>query len=229
MTKDHTVYNLKDYDKFGIKNRRRRVFTGEVRMKISGVLLAAGKSQRMGKNKLFLPFGKHTVIEESLLQLAGSGLDEVIVVVGYQMEMVKALIENKPLNNVKVVFNENYDKGRAESIKCALRNINEGSDAVLFMVADKPSVKSSLIRKASNEFKKGSPLILYVQTPTGRGHPVVFSRALFGNLMNLEGEPTGNSIFEKYRDDTAIIYDENPQIDIDTFEDYDNVLKETAR
>ncbi len=197
-------------------------------MKISGVLLAAGKSKRMGKNKLLLPFGRHTVIEESLFQLAESGLDEVMVVVGYQMERVKALIENRPLNNVKIVFNENYDKGRAESIKCALRNIDKGSDALLFMVADKPSVKSNLIKKAISIFKIELPLILYIQTPVGRGHPVVFSSALFNDLMKLEGEPTGNAIFEKYRDDTAIVNDESPQIDIDTIEDYNNVINESV-
>jgi len=197
-------------------------------MKISGVLLAAGKSERMGKNKLLLPFGNHTVIEESLFQLAGSGLDEVMVVVGYQMEMVKTLIENKPLNNVKIVFNEYYDRGRAESINCALRNIHKGTDAILFMVADKPSVKSSLIKKAISMFKSESPLILYIQTPVGRGHPVIFSKELFEELMNLEGEPAGNAIFEKYRDDTVIMEDESPQIDIDTIEDYNSVINESV-
>ncbi|UCE67585.1 MAG: nucleotidyltransferase family protein [Candidatus Zixiibacteriota bacterium] len=198
-------------------------------MRISGVLLAAGKSERMGKNKLLLRFGNHTVIEESLLQLAESGLDEVIVVTGFQMERLKSLIENKSWSNVRIVSNENYNKGRAESIKCALGNIDKRSEAVLFMVADKPSVKSSLIRKALSEFKSEAPLILYVQTPAGRGHPVIFSKALFGDLMGLGGEPTGNAIFEKYRDDTVVIEDENPQFDIDTLEDYDNILKETAK
>jgi molybdenum cofactor cytidylyltransferase len=198
-------------------------------MRISGVLLAAGKSERMGKNKLLLPLGKHTVIEESLLQLTESGLDEIMVITGFQEEKVSKLISEKFQDTINVVYNKDYNSGRAESIKYALENIDEKSDAVLFMVADKPSVKSNLIRKAIGEFKKVAPLILYVQTPKGRGHPVLFSRALFGELMNLEGEPTGNTIFEKYREDAVIIYDENPQIDIDTAEDYENVLNETAK
>jgi molybdenum cofactor cytidylyltransferase len=201
----------------------------EAKVKISGVLLAAGKSERMGKNKLLLPFGKHTVIEESLLQLAESGPDEIMVITGFQEEKVSKLISEKFQGTINVVYNESYNSGRAESIRCALRNIDEKSDAILFMVADKPSVKSNLIRKAIGEFKRVAPSILYVQIPTGRGHPVLFSRSLFGELMNLEGEPTGNTIFNKYRNDTAIIYDEKPQIDIDTAEDYENVLNETAK
>lgn len=198
-------------------------------MRISGVLLAAGKSERMGKNKLLLPFGNHTVIEESLLQLIESGLDEVMVVTGFQREKVEKLIEEKFRDTINVVYNENYNSGRAESIKCALGNIDKKSDAVLFMVADKPSVKSNLIRKAAGEFKRETPLILYVQTPAGRGHPVIFSKSLFGELMELYGEPTGDAIFDKYRDEAVIIEDRNPQIDIDTLEDYNNVLKETAK
>ncbi|UCC79975.1 MAG: nucleotidyltransferase family protein [Candidatus Zixiibacteriota bacterium] len=197
-------------------------------MKISGVLLAAGKSERMGKNKLLLPFGRHTVIEESLFQLAESGLAEIMVVLGYQGEKAKRLIESKSLSNVKIVFNEKYNKGRAESIKCALRNIDKRSEAALFMVADKPSVKSDLIKKAISMFKSESPLILYIQTPVGRGHPVIFSRALFDDLMKLEGEPAGNAIFEKYRDEAVIIYDGSSQIDIDTVEDYNNVINESV-
>jgi len=198
-------------------------------MRISGALLAAGKSERIGKNKLLLPFGKHTVIEESLFQLTESGLDEIVVVTGFQMEKIRKLIEDRFGKKIKVVYNENYNAGRGESIKCALRNIDERSDAILFMVADKPSIKSDLIKKALDEFKRKSPLILYVQTPNGRGHPVIFSKALFDDLMEFEGEPTGNAIFEKYRDDTIVIEDESPQIDIDTIEDYNRIVKETIR
>ena len=200
-----------------------------VAMKISGALLAAGKSERMGENKLLLPYGKHTVIEESLSQMAESGLDEIVAVTGFQMDKVGKLIEDRFGKKVKVLFNENYNSGRAESIKCAIRNIDEKSDAVLFMVADKPSVKSSLIRKAMHEFKRKSPSILYVETPRGRGHPVIFSRILFDDLMKLEGEPIGNVIFEKYRDETVIFPDNNPQIDIDTIEDYNEIVSETLK
>jgi len=198
-------------------------------MRISGALLAAGKSERMGKNKLLLPYRKHTVIEESLFQLTESGLDEVIVVTGFQMEKIRKLIEDRFEKKIKVVYNENYNSGRAESIKCALRNIDERSDAVLFMVADKPSIKSGLIKKALDEFKRKSPSMLYVETPHGRGHPVIFSKSLFDDLMEFEGEPTGNAVFEKYRDDTIVNKDESPQVDIDTIEDYNRIIKETVR
>jgi molybdenum cofactor cytidylyltransferase len=194
-------------------------------MMISGVLLAAGGSRRMGKNKLLLPYGNHTVIEESLFQLSVSEVDEVLVISGFQHDKVSDIIKRRFKEIIKIVHNGDYRSGRSGSIKCALNSLDEKSDAVLFMVADKPSVKTDLINKAIREYKKHSPLLLYVRTPGGRGHPVIFSRKLFGDLLGLEGEPAGDIIFEKYKNDAVIIYDNNEQIDIDTPEDYRRILQ----
>ena len=195
-------------------------------MKISGVLLAAGKSHRMGKNKLLMPFGSHTVIEETLSNMIESGLKEVLVITGFQNEVVEDIIKRGFGESIRTVFNEKYDLGRAESIKCALRNISPESDAALFMVADKPTVRSDLIKRAIAFYNDKQPSILYVESPIGRGHPVIFSKAVYNDLLNLEGEPSGNEIFEKYRDDTVFINDPEPQIDVDTEEDYDRVIEE---
>lgn len=197
-------------------------------MRISGVLLAAGKSRRMGKNKLLLPFGWHTVIEESLYQLTRSGLDEILVITGFQYEIIESIVKKAFGNDIKLVVNESYEFGRAESIKCAIRNIDSLSYAALFMVADKPTVQSDLIKGAVASYKDKKPSVLFVETPEGRGHPVIFSRAVFNDLAKLDGEPAGNEIFEKYRDDTAVIYDPNPQIDIDTADDYNSLIQESA-
>jgi molybdenum cofactor cytidylyltransferase len=189
------------------------------------VLLAAGESRRMEKNKLLLPYGNHTVIEESLYQLSGSNIDEIAVITGFQHDIVRDKIIDRSKNNIKIVFNEDYRSGRSSSIKCAISNLEERSDAVLFMVADKPSVKTDLINRAITEFQRKSPSILYVRTPNGRGHPVIFSSRIFGELLELEGEPAGDAIFEKYRDSAIVIGDDNEQIDIDTPEDYRRVIE----
>jgi molybdenum cofactor cytidylyltransferase len=196
-------------------------------MIISGVLLAAGESRRMGKNKLLLPYGNRTVIEESVFQLSRSDVDEVVVITGYQHDKVKIKIENRFKDEIKIVYNENYRSGRSESIRCAVNGLDEKFDAVLFMVADKPSVKTVLINRAITKYKKDTPLLLYVRTPGGRGHPVIFSRKIFGDLLDLAGEPAGDIIFDKYSDNTLVIDDDKDQIDIDTPEDYRRIL-ETA-
>jgi len=197
-------------------------------MFISGVLLAAGESRRMGKNKLLLPYGDHTVIEESVFQLGRSKIDEFIVITGFERDEVGEKIKRGFSGTKKIVHNENYRSGRSSSIKCAIGNLVEKSDAVLFMVADKPSVKTDLIDRAIASFRQKSPAILYVRTPNGRGHPVIFSRRIFGDLQDLEAEPSGDAIFEKYKDNAIIIDDLNEQIDIDTPEDYRRIMELVA-
>jgi molybdenum cofactor cytidylyltransferase len=179
----------------------------------------------MGRNKLLLPFGNHTVLEETLSRMTASELDEIIVVTGFQENLIRQRIGNFQDNGLKAVHNPNYCDGRSESIKCAVRNIDNNSDAILFMVADKPTVKADLVKKALAEFRKRSPLVLYIRTPAGRGHPVIFSRKIFDDLLSLKSEPAGDSIFEKYRENTVIIEDNDVQPDIDTPEDYDEVLR----
>lgn len=189
-------------------------------MKIVGAILAAGTSSRMGRNKLLLPYREHTVIEEVLCQILESDLDAVIVVTGFEREYVEQLIQKNHDDRVKIIYNENFELGRAESIKSAVRNISDRTDAILFMVGDKPTVRAELINRAIAEFKGKSPEILYVKTPAGRGHPIIFSRRLFDELLKLNGDMVGDEIIGRYKDGVVELPDGAVQADIDTIEDY---------
>lgn len=197
-------------------------FGGEIGfgMKIVGAILAAGTSSRMGRNKLLLPFREHTVIEEVLGQILESDLDAVIVITGFEREYVEQLIRENHDDRVKIIYNENFELGRAESIKCAVRSISDQTDAVLFMVGDKPTVRAELINRAIAEFKGKSPDILYVKTPAGRGHPIVFSRRLFEELLKLDGDMIGEEMIAKYKGGVVELPDGAVQADIDTIDDY---------
>ncbi len=202
-------------------------FDGEIGfgMKIVGAILAAGMSSRMGRNKLLLPYKEHTVFEEVLAQLLKSDLDEVIVVTGFEKERIEELIKNKCEDEIRIVYNENFRLGRSESIKCAVGNISDQADAILFMVGDKPTVRAELINKALAEFKKKSPDILYVKTPAGRGHPIIFSKKLFDELLELNGDMVGDEIIGRHMDDVVELPDSAVQVDVDTIEDYNILMK----
>jgi len=190
-------------------------------MKISGVLLAAGSSSRMGlTNKLLLEYNNNTILEEILIQLLRSKLEELFVVTGFECDRIEKILEPYATEKMTILFNENYQQGRATSIHCAVNHIREKSQALLFMVADKPMVPSSLINHAIDMFVKEQPDILYIQTPSGRGHPIIFSRKLFSELLELEGDITGNKLIERYRTRIVVIEDNTIQQDIDTYEDY---------
>jgi len=194
-------------------------------MKISGVLLAAGISSRMGSaNKLLMEYKNHTILDEVLTQLLHSNLEELIIVTGYEHDRIEKIIEPYLDKNVTVLFNSKYQQGRATSIRCAVNYIQNKSQALLFMVADKPTIQYSLINKAIDEFIKTQPDILFVQTPSGRGHPILFSKKIFSELLELKGDTGGNKLIEKHMENTIILEDNKIQQDIDTYEDYLSII-----
>jgi molybdenum cofactor cytidylyltransferase len=198
-------------------------------MNITGILLAAGTSSRMGSiNKLLLKYNNHTVIEEVLIQMLGSTLNDILIVTGFESALIEKLLADRSSDRVNTIHNSNYRHGRAESIKCAIRHIDSRTDAALFMVADKPGITSSLINRAIERYSKDQPLVLYVETPAGRGHPIIFSRKLFGELLQLKGDCIGNELIAGYKENTVKLIDDEQQIDIDTETDYRKLLKSKA-
>lgn len=194
--------------------------------KITGVLLAAGMSRRMGQNKLLLPYGERTVIEESLSHLHCSTVDNIIVVTGFEGERISARIAPLLNQRISVMHNPDYALGRAESIKCALRALDADVGATLFMVADKPGVKTELINRAIARFRVEQPGILYIKTPAGRGHPIIFARRMFSRLARLSGDVIGNKLIADHEDQVVEVADDTIQIDLDTMDDYRKLTRE---
>lgn len=195
-------------------------------MQITGILLAAGMSRRMGYNKLLLPYHGRTVVEESLQQLQRSTVDQVIVVTGFEAERISARIARLLDRRTSVVHNSDYALGRAESIKCALRALDTHTDAALFMVADKPAVSAALIDRALAQFRTTRPGILYIKTPAGRGHPIIFARRMFSRLARLSGDVIGDDLLAENAGEIMEVPDERIQLDLDTEEDYRRLKEE---
>lgn len=197
-------------------------------MIITGVILAAGTSSRMGPvNKLLLEYGKHTIVEETLTKLLNSKVHDVIVITGFDRERVESVLAGNA-GRVRFVYNSRYQDGRAESIKRAIEHIDNRAEAALFMVADKPTVTTELIDRAIARFEKDRPAVLHVETPGGRGHPIIFARTVFEYLLALKGDFVGNDIVLRYSDNLVRLNDEKLQIDVDSEADYRMLLKEAS-
>lgn len=198
-------------------------------MTVTGIILAAGTSARMHpENKLLLKYKSHTIIEETLAQMMKSNVADIIIVTGHEQERIKSLLRKHLNDRVRCIHNPDYRLGRAESIKCAIRHVADRADAALFMVADKPGVTTALINRAIDRYVADRPAVLYVETPNGRGHPIIFSKSLFDNLLTLEGDLVGNELVSKYADNLVKLNDATPQIDIDNEQDYRILLQTDA-
>jgi molybdenum cofactor cytidylyltransferase len=192
---------------------------------ISAIVLAAGRSQRMGKEKLFLPLGGKPVLQRVLESALASDLAEIVCVVRDLTNVRRHVC----LANQRLLWLVNYaaDRGQSSSVIAGLWAIHPKSDGAMFLVGDQPLVRSELIDALIERFEKNDALIV---APSFRGltrNPVVFRRDIFPELLKLKGDRGGRSLIQKHRDQTAVVEwrDELPFMDLDVPADYER-LKE---
>ena len=123
---------------------------------ISGILLAAGLSTRMGQPKQLLPFGESTIVETAVDNMLDAKFSEVIVVVGHCAEQIQTLLDERP---IKIVFNPDYREGMLTSAQVGIRSLNfpnarnkSDRDAFSLMLVDQPFITSSLIDKVIDAY-----------------------------------------------------------------------------
>ena len=148
---------------------------------INAVVLAAGQSKRMGKSKPLLKFNERTFLGHIISVLKLSEVDEVTVVLGAGAEEIKRTVD---LSDVTVVINEDYKKGQLSSLVTALEQIPEQTEAIILCLVDHPFLTSELVNEIIRKFRETeSPVIIPVYNKE-RGHPTLFSRALFNELID---------------------------------------------
>ena len=141
---------------------------------ICAIVLAAGRSRRMGVQKLLLPFGSKTVIAHIIDQLTASSVDEVYVVVGCQGKRVSRELSDR---EVTIVNNSNYKSGMLSSVRCGLHAMARQCRTVLVALGDQPSVTTKLIDHMLQTFVSTEKQILVPLYNGKRGHPIMFSAA----------------------------------------------------
>ena len=196
--------------------------------KISGIILAAGLSTRMGEPKQLLPFGDSTIIETVIDNLLGSKLNEVIVVVGHEAKKIQAHIQHKP---VKIVFNPNYQEGMLTSAQCGVQSISASADAFAMTLVDLPLITPDLVNLVIDTYVQTEDGITVPSHNYRRGHPVIFNRRYAADILALDGDSGGvRSLFQKYADDIHYVTVDTDRVltDIDYRTDYEEALRKSA-
>jgi molybdenum cofactor cytidylyltransferase len=163
---------------------------------ISAIVLAAGKSRRMGRPKQLLPFKGSTVLEQIIKNLSESNLDELIVVSGYQAEKISQRITDK---QIKVAVNPDFQQGIGSSIKCGLSQVSEKADAVMIFLGDQPLIGKRIVNPLIQAFSRTEQGILVPVYKGMRGHPVVFDMKYKGELLELPGDTGGKKLIKAHR------------------------------
>ena len=184
---------------------------------ISAIVLAAGRSQRMGAFKPLLPFGKQTVIESTIEYLRKGGVETVVVVLGHRAPEVLNRIGGL---GVKFVLNPDPDSEMTASIRAGIQKIPP-SGATLITPADLPAVPPSVVTTLISEWQNGSKLIIPTYENRG-GHPVLIDLRYRAELQNLDPARGLKALFAAHPGDVKRVPVDSPFIarDMDTWDDY---------
>ena len=193
--------------------------------RVSGIILAAGQSKRMGQIKQLLPFrGKPLISHIACIALA-SQLDEVIVVLGYGAYEIRMTVD---FGDAQVIMNDDYRLGQSTSLRAGISAISNRSEAALFILGDQPLVNTGVINRLIEEFKRNRVGFLVPTFQGKRGNPVLVGRSCFSLLESLTGDQGARALFEEYEDQLkeCDVRDRGIHVDIDTLDDYEKLTSE---
>jgi molybdenum cofactor cytidylyltransferase len=192
---------------------------------VTGLVLAAGGSRRLGEPKQLLPYGSGTLLDHTLESARASGFDQLIVALGGSSADVRRRVD---LSGADVVENPDFGDGCSSSIAAGLSAIDPRSELMVLMLGDQPGVSPATIRALTAGCGQGTVLAACLYDD-GRGHPLAFGRALFGDLRELHGDKAVWKLMDRRPDLVVEVRIPGPTPpDINTRKDYEAVLAEAG-
>jgi molybdenum cofactor cytidylyltransferase len=186
---------------------------------INAIILAAGESKRMGKPKPLLRFEDKTLLEQIISVLRHSLLNRITVVLGAEAQTIQKSID---LSGIDVVINNNYRKGQLSSLIAALEKVPPETEAILVCLVDNPFITTTIVNRIVSTFgQKKSPIVVPVFN-NKRGHPALFAKSLFKELVDAPAEQGARYVM--YSNEDKVVEVETSEsavlVHIDTPEDY---------
>ncbi len=189
---------------------------------ISGIILAAGLSRRMGADKLMLTVGGIPVVERIIAAASKSRLGEIILVCSSEST---ASIGRR--YGAKIVVNNSPKSGQSHSVRLGVENSCKSSDGLMFLAGDQPFINEDTINKLIESFMPGKCSAVVPLYNGKRGNPVIFASRLRDKLLSLTGDSGGRVLLKELEGSIVTVgfNDEKPGLDIDTREEYEEVIR----
>ena len=187
---------------------------------VTGLVLGAGGSSRLGRPKQLLPYRDGTLFGHAVGVARRCRFDQLVVAIGGASEEVRAAVD---LGGADVVVNDAYGAGCSSSIAAALGAVDPRCDVMVLMLGDQPGVTAGTV-EALLAGRRGAPLAL-CRYDDGPGHPIAFARSTFGEPAGLHGDKGVWRLVGRRADDvTEVPVAGDIPLDVDTQEDYEAVL-----
>lgn len=195
-----------------------------MREKIAGIILAAGRSSRMGTPKPLLKIGRKTFLDIIKNKLLQSGIKDIYLVLGAGADRLK---ESLNTDKLTVIINESWSDGQLSSLKRAVESLPENTDGILMCLIDHPKVNRSTIKKLMDAAGVSPADIIVPSYRKRGGHPVIFKKSVFQAILDAPLNEGARSVIRKEEFRTLRLDIEDRAIvqDIDTREEYSRIGK----
>lgn len=191
---------------------------------VTGLVLAAGGSRRLGRPKQLLPYRGGTLLGHVLDTARACAFDQLVVPIGGHADDVRAAVD---LAGVDVVVNERYGEGCSSSIAAGLAALDPRCAVLVLLLGDQPGVTASTVRALLAG--RGDAPLAVCRYDDGRGHPLAFGRETFAELAALHGDKGVWRLLDRRAADVVEVAIPCPvPRDIDTARDYEAALAQAA-
>jgi molybdenum cofactor cytidylyltransferase len=164
--------------------------------RVAGVLLAAGTSSRMGRNKLFLALNGTSVLRRAVTTAVDAGVDPVLVVVGHDSDRALAELDGVPCTTV---VNPRYARGMNTSVSAGIAAVPADAIGAVVMLADMPFVTAGMVRAVVERFRAGDAPLVVSTYGDVLAPPILYGRGLFEELRALDGDGCGKRVVKAHR------------------------------
>ena len=195
--------------------------------RVGAIILAAGMSTRMGEAKQLLRLGESTVLGQTLENVRGAAVDEIVLVLGFSAETIRQQLPVSAIEGLKVVVNRNYRQGMASSLRAGLSALDPRIDAALIVLADQPFIRPETLDRIVDRYRRSHAQIVIPSYKGFRGNPVLLDRSVFPEVMALEGDIGCRAIFGSHSEGIVKVEVEDVGIllDIDNKDDYERLRR----
>ncbi len=196
-----------------------------------GVILAAGSSSRMGREKALLPWGQGTILTGDI-EVLNATCDMVLVVTGKNTDALRPVID---ANGAFLVVNPEPERGQFSSLQTGLRAVlNYGRDAAVITLVDRPPATMSTVTRLRDSYVSRAESGIWAVVPQygeQHGHPIVVGREMITAFLQAAATATARQIEHDNQQHIAYVPVDDPLtvVNIDTPDDYQRLLASRPR
>ncbi len=186
------------------------------------LVLAAGRSSRLGRPKQLLPFRGRTLLDAVLANARACPADQRLVALGGAADEVRAAVD---VDGFEVVVNPAFGTGCSSSIAAAVPGLADETDVVVLLLGDQPGVTTDAVRLLLDG--RGDAPLAVCRYDDGIGHPFAFGKDVLPDLARLHGDKAVWKLLEQRAADVVEVHVPGTiPVDVDTEEDYERLLQQ---